>query len=208
MAATTINQINLESKRCIYVKLPDGKSEIYFSNYYLNQQKKNQVVTPNTLANQFTFKFDNENFMNDSLIQATNKLNTAKLDTYANKNISTNIDNLDMSLYSKLTYDDTSDTAELNVTISEDIIKTIKDDTNPMEDKYIFTNIEQVRQYLKYDGLWYRGRPKKYEFDAREQTKPVEATQAEEEEIAGGKKTTTRRRGKTGHNKHRKSKRR
>jgi hypothetical protein len=46
MASTInqINQINLESKRCIYVKLTDVKSEIYFSNYYLNQKKNNQEV--------------------------------------------------------------------------------------------------------------------------------------------------------------------
>ena len=202
MAATTINQINLESKRCIYVKLTDGKSEIYFSNYYLNQQKNNQVVTTNTLANPFTFKFDNENFMNDSLIQAANKLNTAKLDTYANKNITTNIDNLDMSLYSKLTYDDTIDTAELNVTISEDIIKTIKVDTNSMKDEYIFTNIAQVRQFLKYDGWWINASPVKSEFNNRANTNMPTTTS-----LAGGKKTKTRRRGYTGHNKHRKSKR-
>ena len=31
-----INEITLESNRCLYVKLDTAASEIYFSNYYCN----------------------------------------------------------------------------------------------------------------------------------------------------------------------------
>jgi hypothetical protein len=203
--ATTINQINLESKRCIYVKISDTSSAIYFSNYYLKQEKDKQVVTPNTLADSFKFIFDSENFMNISLIKPENKLDKTKLNTRTNKNITKKIESLDMSLYSKLTYDDNIATAELDVTISEDIIKNIKVDDNPPNDNPIFTNKAQVRQFLKYDGLWINALPTKSDFNNRENTKMPIATAIS---VGGGKKTTTRRRGKASHNKHRKSNRR
>ena len=214
-----INEITLESNRCLYVKLDTAASEIYFSNYYLKQLiDKNTVLTP------FKIKFTGTKFMNDTLISDETKPTIDSTIKEINNLSPINIspESLNMSLYSKLTYtppaadgDGAAEVAEatpleLKTDIAEKVILGIKyNDTNS-----IFANIEQVRQYLKYDGLWYRGRPRKYKFDERERTQPVEAKMEGEDNVddaqqgsEGGKKTKTRRRGKASHNKHRKSKR-
>jgi len=213
--ADEINEITLESNRCLYVN-SDSASEIYFSNYYLNQ-----VIGKKTVSDNFKIKFTDNKFMNHTLISDETKPNIdSTIEKINTLNLSEKIlNNLNMSLYSKLTYTPPAAAAaaaaaevaeatqlELNTDIAEEVILSIKDnDTNS-----IFANIEQVRQYLKYDGFWYRDLPKKYTFEERANTNPVNAAAeaATAEAAAGGKKTTTRRRGKAGHNKHRKSNRR
>lgn len=212
--AEEINEITLVSNRCLYVK-SDIASEIYFSNYYLKQ-----LIGKNKVSDNFKIKFTDNKFMNETLVSEDLKSTIDTIDSTI-ENIKISLASLNMSLYSKLTYtppaeaeaegDEAAAKAtqlKLDTDIDEDTIIKIKDKA----DKSIFTNKAQVRQYLKYDGLWYRKPPTRYDFDDREQTKPL-GGDAEEDaedtnpETAGGKKTKTRRRGKASHNKHRKSKR-
>ena len=204
------NEIILDPKRCIYVK-SDDNSKIYFSNYYLNKLFKKDFVKDNPIK----IKFSEDNFMNDSIIPASDKGLVATAKTNIPNSFAGNIPKingaLDILKYSKITYtpNDSNGSAVLDTTIEEsEILKSLsKPITIDGKEVKIFTNIEQLRQYLKYDGLWYRSPPKKYTFDERGQTQPVKAEE-EQEAVGGGKKTTARRRGKTGHNKHRKSNRR
>lgn len=200
--ATTIN---LESKRCIYVKT-DTTSEIYFSNYYLKQViAKEPSFTPSTTLK---FNFENSNFMNHTLIDSTNQAGIPDIKSIKSAinaiNVTTPLaldpNNLDLSLYSKLTYSSSTAPPSLSLdkTISEDTILKLKNGATE-----IFTNKAQVRRFLKYNGFWINALPTPSDFNDRENTKMPSATST-----GGGKKTTTRRRGKAGYNKHRKSNRR
>jgi hypothetical protein len=149
----------------------------------------------------------------DKVLMATAKQNIPN--TFTTDTIIINKDDLNILEYSKITYTPAAAAAApadggaaaaaaaapdgtvlLDPKISETTI------LNEMTSASIFTNIEQVRQYLKYDGRWYQTQPTKYSFAQRKETRPVAVT------TIGGKKTTTRRRRKAGYNKHRKSNKR
>lgn len=231
------NIINLNPKRCIYVKnSEDSKiSEIYFSNYYLKQVIDN--ITDYNNDNPNIIKFDDSDFMNVEIIPDGDKelMANAKQnipEKLATKDTKINKNDLDILDYSKITYTHAAapadggaapadggaapdGTAVLNPSISEDeILQTL---SQPIEIngkvETIFKNKAQLRQYLKYDGLWYLEPPKKYDFKNRKRTGEEEGADDEQVveqvvEQGGGKKTTTRRRRKAGYNKHRKSNRR
>jgi hypothetical protein len=217
------NEIRIDPARCIYVK-NGNNSEIYFSNYYLNTLFKDEYVNANPITIQF---ISNKDFMNDEIIPPEDKASIESVKSRIQEKLATTInrETLNVLDYSKITYssvpagaDAPDGTAVLDPAISEDkILDTLKEPiTINSEQKIIFTNIEQLRQYLKYDGLWYRTQPIKYDFKDREETKPLKPlkpveTGSEEAgggEQEGGKKTTTRRRRKAVRNKHRKSNRR
>jgi hypothetical protein len=221
------NEIIIDPARCIYVKYGNN-SEIYFSNYYLNTLFKDEYVN----ANPIIIKFSKKNFMNDDIIPPEDKASIESVKSRIQEKLATTInrETLNVLDYSKITYssgpagaDAAVEKAVLDPAISEkDILDTLKEPiTINSEQKIIFKNIEQLRQYLKYDGFWYRTPPIKYYFKDREETtetKPLKPVVADSEEAGGkveqvdgqggGKKTTTRRRRKAVHNKHRKSNRR
>lgn len=220
-AATDTNEITIDPARCIYVKKDDSTSEIYFSNYYLNTLFKEGFDSVNPITIQF---ISNKDFMNVEIIPEEDKelMATAKEkipDTFTSNTLKINKKDLDILEYSKITYTHAAapadggaapdGTAVLNPSISEDeILETL---SQPIEisgkEEIIFINKAQLRQYLKYNGLWYLMPPEKYAFKDRKRNGEEKK---EEEAVAagGGKKTTTRRRGKAGYNKHRKSNRR
>jgi hypothetical protein len=204
---STENTIPIDPKRCIYVKT-DTNSEIYFSNYYLKQVIAN-IESSFVSTNSSKFNFKDTEFMNHTLIETTNQAGIPgirdAINALPNVTTSSTLDPniLDLSLYSKLTYTPSSSvgtpgTLNLETTIVEDTIITLKNGTTD-----IFTNKAQVRQFLKYNGLWINASPERSQFNDR-----LATTMPAKTAVGGGKKTTTRRRGKTGYNKHRKSNRR
>jgi hypothetical protein len=203
-AATDTNEIIIDPARCIYVKKDPNTSEIYFSNYYLKTLFKESFVNDSPMK----INFSDGIFMNDEIIPLADKEkipNTFTTDTLKIKKA-----DLDILEYSKITYTPAAPapdgTAVLDTKIDEMTI------LEKMKNANIFTNKAQLRQYLKYNGLWYQTQPTQHTFAQRANTNSLEKEEKEEAVAAGaaggGKKTTTRRRGKTGYNKHRKSNRR
>ena len=207
--ASSINEITLKSNRCIFIDRPPDEASrgkyIYFSNYYLKK-----VIGTNKVSDSFKFKFTGNEFMNHTSILLPNEIkeDVAKEITSILEKISkldvnnTEINNLDISLYSRLHYEpylaaseygewkEKNEALRLETNIAESKLLEIKPTNySAIKDEKIrygvlFTNIAQVRQFLKYNGYWYMNAPQKVSFDNRKKAEAAAAEAAAAEAAA------------------------
>jgi hypothetical protein len=140
------NEITLETKRCIFVA-----DHIYFSNYYL-KSKISEVTGP---VNKIMF--DTTEFMNKTMIQDNTKRTVQNTVVITQPDLS----NLNESLYSKVNISDNT----IDIDVAESNILELK-----IENKSIFKDNEQIKQFLKYDG-WWCPVAQQIEFDDKDGTK-------------------------------------
>jgi hypothetical protein len=147
MAANS-EEITLETKRCIFVD-----DHIYFSNYYLKSKISEVTGRVNKI------KFDTTEFMNKTMIQDVNKKQLSNQLSNQLEITFSNQSNLNESLYSKVNISNKS----IEITVAETDILQLK-----IENKSIFKDNEQIKQFLKYDGWWCPA-AERIEFDNRVQ---------------------------------------
>jgi hypothetical protein len=156
MAANS-EEITLETKRCIFVA-----DHIYFSNYYL----KSKITKATGQVNKI--KFDDTEFMNKTMIQDENKKKVSNQPEITGSPLP-NLSNLNESLYSKVNI--SNNTIDINV--AENDILQLK-----IEDKTIFKDNEQIKQFLKYDG-WWCPEAQQINFDERVKPAPTDLVPSE-----------------------------
>jgi hypothetical protein len=150
--AANPEEITLEAKRCIFVA-----DHIYFSNYYLKSKMTEPTVRVNSVNK---IIFDDSQFMNKTMIQDVNK-KTVSNQLEITGSLLPNLSNLNESLYSKVNISNKS----IEITVAENDILPLK-----IENKSIFKDNEQIKQFLKYDGWWCPA-AERIEFDDKDGTK-------------------------------------